>query len=118
MPRGDGTGPAGRGLLTGRGAGYCAGFNLPGYANPTAGRALGLARGYRGGKGPGGGRGAAGAAGPPPIHIRRPRYYGSQLSEEEAREQELEDLKRTAEELEDNLEAVREKINQLQTEAD
>ncbi|MQL50892.1 hypothetical protein GFC01_01090 [Desulfofundulus thermobenzoicus] len=32
--RGDGTGPWGMGPLTGRGMGYCAGFNMPGYANP------------------------------------------------------------------------------------
>jgi hypothetical protein len=33
MPRGDGTGPMGMGQMTGRGAGYCAGFTAPGYAN-------------------------------------------------------------------------------------
>lgn len=39
MPRGDGTGPAGQGPMTGRAAGYCAGYNSPGYANPGWGRA-------------------------------------------------------------------------------
>ena len=34
MPRGDRTGPNGMGPMTGRGAGYCAGFAAPGYANP------------------------------------------------------------------------------------
>jgi len=34
MPRGDGTGPAGMGPMTGRAAGYCAGYPVPGYANP------------------------------------------------------------------------------------
>jgi len=34
MPRGDGTGPAGLGPMTGRGAGYCAGFGVPGFVNP------------------------------------------------------------------------------------
>ncbi|HHX95299.1 MAG TPA: DUF5320 domain-containing protein, partial [Clostridia bacterium] len=33
MPRGDRTGPTGLGPLTGRGAGFCAGFKVPGYAN-------------------------------------------------------------------------------------
>lgn len=33
MPRGDGTGPMGTGPLTGRGAGICAGYAVPGYAN-------------------------------------------------------------------------------------
>lgn len=56
MPRGDGTGPAGLGPMTGRGAGYCSGFTVPGYANilPRAGFANALSRGsyvpyYRGG---------------------------------------------------------------------
>ena len=39
MPRGDGTGPAGMGLMTGRAAGFCAGFPVPGYMNPVLGRA-------------------------------------------------------------------------------
>jgi len=34
MPRGDGTGPWGMGPMTGRGAGFCAGFGVPGYMNP------------------------------------------------------------------------------------
>jgi len=34
MPRGDGTGPLGQGPLTGRRAGYCAGYAVPGYMNP------------------------------------------------------------------------------------
>jgi len=42
MPRGDGTGPAGMGPMTGRAAGYCAGFGVPGYANPAVGRGFGV----------------------------------------------------------------------------
>lgn len=34
MPRGDGTGPRGAGPMTGRRAGYCAGFSAPGFAYP------------------------------------------------------------------------------------
>ena len=48
MPRGDGTGPMGMGSMTGRAAGYCAGFPSPGFMNPIGGR-LGLGRG--GGRG-------------------------------------------------------------------
>ena len=55
MPRGDGTGPAGMGPMTGRGAGYCAGYPAPGYMNPLPGRGLGL--GFRGGWGRGAGFG-------------------------------------------------------------
>lgn len=39
MPFGDGTGPAGMGPMTGRAAGFCAGFPVPGYMNPIIGRA-------------------------------------------------------------------------------
>ena len=38
MPFGDGTGPQGLGPMTGRGAGYCAGYGVPGYLNPFGGR--------------------------------------------------------------------------------
>ncbi len=58
MPRGDSTGPMGMGPMTGRGAGYCAGYNMPGYLNNTAGRGVGrgFGRGF-GFSGRGGGRG-------------------------------------------------------------
>jgi hypothetical protein len=61
MPRGDGTGPLGAGPMTGRAAGYCAGYDMPGYANPVPGRGMGFGRG-RGFAGPGrgGGRGFGG----------------------------------------------------------
>jgi len=39
MPFGNGTGPAGSGPMTGRAAGFCAGFPVPGYMNPVMGRA-------------------------------------------------------------------------------
>jgi len=48
MPRGDRTGPEGIGSMTGRSAGYCAGYQVPGYANPVLGRGwFGFGR-YRG----------------------------------------------------------------------
>jgi len=61
MPGGDGTGPLGRGPRTGRGLGFCAGFDKPGYANSESdyGRGWGHGRGmhhrhrwgWRGGRG-------------------------------------------------------------------
>ena len=39
MPFGDRTGPAGLGPMTGRVAGFCAGYPVPGYMNPAVGRA-------------------------------------------------------------------------------
>jgi len=63
MPRGDGTGPMGMGPMTGRAAGYCAGYGAPGFMNPIPGRGFagrgigfGFGRG-RGGYGRGMGRG-------------------------------------------------------------
>ncbi len=49
MPWGDGTGPLGLGPMTGRRAGYCAGFPVPGYMNPGPywGRGFGRGRGWR-----------------------------------------------------------------------
>jgi len=38
MPRGDRTGPAGMGPMTGSAAGYCAGYPAPGFLNPYVGR--------------------------------------------------------------------------------
>ena len=52
MPRGDRTGPDGMGPMTGRRMGYCAGYDMPGYANQNGrrmGRGLRLGRGFRGG---------------------------------------------------------------------
>lgn len=65
MPGGDHTGPLGQGPRTGRAAGYCAGYDMPGYMNPVPGSGLGRGRG--GGWG-GGGRGW------------RHRYYATGLT--------------------------------------
>lgn len=45
MPGGDGTGPMGFGPMTGRAAGYCAGYPVPGFMNPIPGRGA-WGRGY------------------------------------------------------------------------
>ncbi len=57
MPAGDGTGPRGMGPLTGRGAGYCAGYDAPAYAGPMPGRGFGMGRGRGLARGGGWGRG-------------------------------------------------------------
>jgi len=65
MPFGDRTGPAGMGPMTGRAAGFCAGYGMPGNMNPGYGRgfAYGRGRGRGGGFGRGGGRGFGRGAG-------------------------------------------------------
>ncbi|MBN1523185.1 MAG: DUF5320 domain-containing protein [Spirochaetales bacterium] len=51
MPRGDRTGPDGFGPMTGRSAGYCAGYSAPGFMNNGGGRRGGAfggrGRGFR-----------------------------------------------------------------------
>ena len=46
MPGGDRTGPMGRGPMTGRAAGFCAGNPSPGYIYPGSGRGFGRGRGF------------------------------------------------------------------------
>lgn len=50
MPRGDGTGPAGMGPMTGRASGMCAGFVMPGQMNQGYGRCFGMGRGNGNGR--------------------------------------------------------------------
>jgi hypothetical protein len=66
MPRGDRTGPTGAGSMTGRGLGFCAGNDTPGFATPG----FGFQSGGRGR----GGHGAAGGRG------RRNRFYATGLT--------------------------------------
>jgi len=47
MPGGNGTGPMGMGPMTGRAAGFCAGFGMPGNSNSPAGRGFGAGYGGR-----------------------------------------------------------------------
>ncbi|MFX0006921.1 MAG: DUF5320 domain-containing protein [Candidatus Hermodarchaeota archaeon] len=54
MPGGDRTGPRGLGSRTGRGLGYCSGYDTPGY---TKGSGMGFGRGWGRGWGLGYGRG-------------------------------------------------------------
>jgi hypothetical protein len=70
MPGGDRTGPMGQGPRTGRAAGYCAGYDRPGYMNGYGGDygwgrggAYGRGGGYGWGRGGGYGRGYRGGRG-------------------------------------------------------
>jgi len=47
MPGGDGTGPLGSGPMTGKGFGFCTGYDRSGYASPRFGHAwIGRGRGW------------------------------------------------------------------------
>ncbi len=101
MPRGNGTGPMGAGPMTGRGAGYCAGYDEPGFANPAS--RLGMQRGFRGG-----GRGW------------RNMFYATGLPRwarwgyaPPAPQQEVEALKEQAGRLKDQLDAINKRIEEI-----
>jgi len=75
MPRGDGSGPGGFGPMTGRGMGFCAGYDAPGYMNPPGPAGFGRGGFYGRGAGFGGGRGFGRGGG----FGWRNRYYATGL---------------------------------------
>ena len=122
MPGGDRTGPRGMGSKTGRGAGYCAGYNVPGSANPVFGGGFGgVGRG-----GFGGGRG------------HRNMYYNTGLpgwarygvspnvapygvqpfASQTTPEQELDYLKDQAKYFQDSLDNITKLIGELESKSD
>ncbi len=110
MPGGNGTGPAGMGPMTGRGAGFCAGYNTPGYTNSVGGRGMGMGRG-RGmgfGRGMGYGRGFGWAG------VGNVGAYPVPMGQALTQEQELEGLKGQAESIENSLDQIKARIEALQ----
>ncbi|RLG12240.1 hypothetical protein DRN73_03180 [Candidatus Pacearchaeota archaeon] len=51
MPRGDRTGPDGQGPRTGRGLGYCSGYDSPGFTKGIPRGGAGVGRGFGRGRG-------------------------------------------------------------------
>ena len=120
MPRGDGTGPIGLGPMTGRAAGYCAGYPVPGFMNPYGGR-LGLGFGYGRGRGYGRGfgrgiRGYSRGFWPAyPYPIASPMPYGGGFYQPAAEpKQEMEMLAEEAKALKEELEAINKRITELE----
>jgi len=125
MPGGDGTGPAGLGPMTGRAAGYCAGYPVPGYMNPVGGRGF-----WGWGRGRGGGWGwrnqfyATGLTGWQRAAVGWPAFggvvppvvpYGAPFAPTVSTEQQLDALKGQAEYFEDALDGIRKRIQELET---
>ena len=119
MPRGDGTGPAGMGPMTGRAAGFCAGFPVPGYANFVGGRGMGMGwgRGRGGGFGRGRGFGLGRAIYGLPAYggaVNPYAYGGTPFAPTVAPQQELDGLKGQAEYLVDALDGIKKRIEELE----
>lgn len=119
MPGGDGTGPLGMGPMTGRAAGFCAGYGMPGYINSIPGRGFGMGFGRgRGFGGRGGGRGwrnrfyATGI----PGWAWGGASYAAPYATAPTKEQELDMLKGQAEQFETALGDIRKRLQELETE--
>jgi hypothetical protein len=107
--------------MTGRAAGFCAGYNVPGFANPVGGRGFGTGMG----RGFGRGRGGRG---------RRNMFYATGLAGWQragmgwggtsgypaapSREEELEALKAQAASMETAAQGIRDRITELETGAE
>jgi len=131
MPFGDGTGPMGLGPMTGRAAGYCAGYSVPGYMNPLPGRfwyGRGYGRvpmGYGRGRGwrnwyyatglPGWARAGYGlpAFGGPVYPGAWNPYMGTPPYQEPTPEEEMDMLQREHEYLKSQLEEIQNRIETL-----
>jgi len=124
MPRGDGTGPAGYGPMTGRGLGYCAGYDTPGYTKGVPRGGGGFGRGF--GRGFGfrnrfynpprfnpAYRGYA-QPNPPAPAAYQPQYQGGAGAM--SAENELRMLENQAQALEEELAAIRERMEELEEE--
>jgi len=120
MPREDGTGPMGMGPGTGRTAGYCAGFGMPGYMNPASGRRFFTRPWGFGGKGRGY-RHWFYATGLPFWARMNPYIYGPQpfywqpqaYSPQVSKETEIDFLKRESEDLENALKEIKDRLAKL-----
>ena len=126
MPRGDGTGPAGMGPMTGRAAGFCAGYQVPGFMNPVGGRGFwGAGRGFGGrggGRGRGFGRGFGGARagyGWPAWggYVEPYMPYFASGAPQVTAQQELDGLKQQAEYFKDALDEINKRTEQLEAES-
>ena len=119
MPRGNRTGPRGDGPMTGRGAGYCAGNDRPGFATSTFGRGFGqgMGRNYGQGRGMGYGQGRGygrgmgyGGAG---FREPEPYYPSVPVHRESSPEDEKKYLEDVVKDLEAELKNVKTRINEL-----
>jgi len=122
MPGGDGTGPGGMGPMTGRAAGYCAGYSVPGYMNPVVGRGrggFGLGRGWGRGRGfgHGFGRGFGGYGAAYPYaygaSYNPTAYGGYPYAPNVTPQQEADMLKEQAKAMQDEIKAINERISEL-----
>jgi len=102
MPGGDRTGPNGMGQMTGRRQGFCAGFSAPGYANGFADR---------------GGWGRGRGFGRRFINNQNQIFYGNNPFPvpSVSKADQLNALKAQAKMIQDDLAAINQQINELES---
>ena len=108
MPGGDRTGPEGRGPMTGRRAGFCAGYQVPGYEKPG----YSFERGFGRGSGRGYGRGFWGRGRGFWWRDTTPETYPQVISKDEEKTY-LED---TVKNLEQEIKSIRKRIEEISKE--
>ena len=117
MPSGDRTGPRGFGSRTGRGLGYCAGYDSPGYTKgPGMGRSGAWGRGGGWGRGRGGIRGRGYGYGRGwGWDYRSPAYvpYSPLVPPQISTENQLSRLKQEKEYLEADLNSIKSAIDDI-----
>jgi len=109
MPGFDRTGPEGRGSMTGRGAGYCAGNETPRFANRGYGYGRGRGGMRRLGRGFGFGRGRSVAPSYPQYD-----YEPYSLTKEE----EIQSLKTQSDQLQKELDSINKRVQELEVKSD
>jgi len=116
MPRGDGTGPMGLGPMTGRGAGFCAGYSAPGYANIVPGMGYGgVGKGFYGRRGRKNQFYATGLTGWQRAYMGFPAFGGAYpYAPEMDPKQEVDILKNQADVLKSQLEDIQGRIEALE----
>ena len=115
MPFGDRTGPQGLGPKTGRGAGHCAGYPLPGRGLGRGGRGQGWGRGFGRGRGRGFGRG------PQPWGTPYGSYapaYGPAYPPSYSPEDDVTALKDQAKYFEEALQDIKKRIEEIESSAE
>ncbi len=110
MPGGDGTGPQGNGPMTGRGAGYCAGYSMSFPRGP--GRFRMRDDGNRGRSGPGGYRNRFYSTGMPGWM----RYGNGSFDQAVTKESELQTLRNQSEYLKNALDDIDRRMKELKIE--
>jgi hypothetical protein len=105
MPRGDRMGPMGVGPRTGRGTGFCNGYNNPGFTNQGFGRGF-----FKSGSGSGFGKGRGRMFW---SNLQNPVQQHSKDQEKQILENELKQLETEENEIRDEKELIKKRIEEL-----